>query len=560
MFRSVRPWACALFALALVPSTALAWTDATVRTARARVALSEDASTIHVVLTAELRVDRGWLEGFELDGLDEGLVLDELHPVRFERWAAPELPAAVDDAPEPEVLRPAPVFVDLLSPRVSVHDGRIALGFTRRHAPRAGLYRVIATYDAPAEGHVLASPEHAELVWTLPAWRYGLDNVEVVLVLPEGSTPSALAEEDEVAITVTPVELEEGERGVAFRFDRVHLPRTQSWMIRAELPPSFRAAAEPDAPASAPTEVVDEAASHPAALVLVALALALLVVAKVRSREQDAEAADASTGALVPLRARAVLVLAVVLFWVAVAVVFAQPALLPIALVALALLGAHRASRPGALRLGSFRSAWGGHVRAARAALRRRRFADPFDLGTGPGGLLGVGLAVAIGLAAAEGALLAADAALAAAAFVLVLASGGGAGRARPARLVLGELLRWSERRRVWPDGVALAPLVHVDIQGRVQAARLRLVIDGAPEGLVRSDVVLTAAGPRLILAARGGTPAERLLLDLAAAERWPLATVAEERVTVALELARLSALLVALRRPVEPPALARAS
>ena len=558
MLLRLGPWVLALAALACAPSEARAWADASVRSARARVVLSEDAETMHVVLTAELRVAAGWLEGFDLDGLDEGLTLDPDAPVRFERWAIPEpepiaAPEPIEAPEEAEPLLPrAPVFVELLEPRVTVRDGRIALGFPRRHAPRAGLYRVVATYDAPAAGHVLRSAERAELVWTLPAWRFGLDNVEVVLVLPEGSAPAALAEEDEFAIEVAPAELEEGETGAAFRFTRVHLPRTQSWTMRAELPASFRAAAPAASPPPSSPLLGPEPVSHPAALLFVALLVATLVIGRVRSRDDEARAAGASAGAPLPATAR--LVLATLGFWIVVALVFVRPDLWPFGLAALALVGAHAPSRPTPLRLGSFRAAWGNHARAAR---RSSWSADLFDAGAPAGAGLLVALGVAAGSTVAAGWLVAPDAALTVACASVILVAGSGPGRPRPARAILAALFAWAERWRA-PEGVALAPLVHVDIQGRAQTARLRLVIDGAPEGLVRCDVVAGDRAPRLVISARAGTEAERRLLAVSAESGWTLVEVSEGRLGATGPLDALAALVRALRD--EPASAPRAA
>jgi len=549
MLRRLGPWVLALAALACAPSEARAWADAAVRSARARVALSADGETMHVVVTAELRVAGGWLEGFDLDGLDDTLTLDPDAPVRFERWALPEPAEPAPDAEAiaalegGEPMRPrAPVFVELLEPRVTVREGRIALGFPRRRAPRAGLYRVIATYDAPAAGHVLRSAERAELVWTLPPWRSGLDNVEVVVVLPEGSTPAELAEEDEFAIEVAPAELEEGETGTAFRFTRVHLPRTQSWTVRAELPASFRAAASAASTPAPSPRLEPEPASHPAALLLAALVVAALVVGRVRSRDEEAREAGASTGAPLPATAR--IVLAMAGFWLVVTLVFVRPDLTPFGLAALALVGAHAPSRPSSLRLGSFRAAWGSHARAAR---RPAHAADLFDAGSPTGAGLLLALSAAAAWAAAAGWLVGSEAALFVACASLVLVAGSGAGRPRPARAILRTLFAWAQRWR-GPEGVALAPLVHVDIQGRAQTARLRLVIDGAPEGLVRCDVVASGRTPRLVVSARAGTEAERRLLAASADSGWTLVEVSEGRLGATGSLAALPALLRALR------------
>lgn len=592
---AVRPVFLALLALGILgwPVSAHAWTTATVRTARARVTLSEDARRVHVELMAEVRVDGGWLEGFDFDGLDEGLELDPNAPPVFERWAVPEeeAPAAAPleptDAPPGEALDTAeahvdampraPIFVGTLSPRISVRGTRIGMSFPRRSAPRAGLYRAYVTYDAPADASLIREVERAEFQWTLPAWRYGLEGVEITVVLPEGSTLVALEEDEDASVDV--VELDPSalapplvtpvpEGWVALAFTRIHLPRTQSWTVRAELPASFRAAAPPPPPELArPSEIEAAPPASPIAVSLIALVLAVLVVAKQKIREADEARAEVASGALLRMPSRVRAGLTMLLLWGAWGLSLFAPHHVPWVFAAIAVLGTYGSSRalPGARRLGSFRSAWGASpasVRAAQEAHRRARRARVIDATTWQGlVLLGALLSLSAFLAA-RGWLSLEVALVAAASFVLVLASGGGAQHPRDALASLGALLAWAETLTVsLSDGLALAPLVHVDIRGRVQAARLRVVLPHPEDGLVRSDLVLgTEGAPCLVLAARRGSKAERALLALAAKEGLSVISTPQDRTALAWNGFRLSTVAEAFDAQPESPSLARAS
>jgi hypothetical protein len=408
---AVRMAILALVALGILgrPLPARAWTTASVRTVHARVTLSDDATRIHVELMAELRVEGGWLEGFELDGLDEGLVLDPEHPPVFERWAAPAAPIApaltegsVAVAEDAHAASPGPVFVDTLSPRIAVRGSQIAMTFPRRSAPRLGLYRAYVTYDAPAAEHLFRSVEAASFSWTLPAWRHGLDGVEITLIVPSGTTFTPLDEDEDASVDVLVLEpgvlegssataepIAEGHLGL--RYTRVHLPRTQSWTVHAELPDSFRAAALPPLPPLTTTEARSEApSSSPLVLAGLSLLLALVVVAKHRVREAEEARAEVGSGALIRMPSRLRTALVLLTLWGGWGVALFFPTQFVLTLVPLALLGTHGASQPreDARRLGSFRSAWGASpasVRAAQAAHRRHRSLRLLDASTWPG-------------------------------------------------------------------------------------------------------------------------------------------------------------------------------
>jgi hypothetical protein len=533
-----------------------------VRSATARVTLSEDGSSVHVELMAQLRIDGGWLEAFELDGLDEGLVLDPDVPPTFELWERPRWGAESDASGEPNEaeapsLIPEPVFVSLLDPRVSVHGSRIAMSFRRRSAPRAGLYRARVAYDAPAAEYIVRSVEHAEVRWTMPAWRNGLDDVQVTLVLPAGSSAVALSEDEDASIDVSEASSAEGD---ILTFNRVHLPRTQSWTIRAELPASFRLPAriESDAPPAA--VVLDVRAQSPLFAALAVLVLAVLVVAKSSQRARDADEQHAFTGAVLPMPHLLRMALVLGALFASWAALFISPELLVLGPVVIALLGLHGVSRlrPSARRLGSFRSAWGRASERAHQAHRAWMHRRWLDASTRPGAAVAV--AIVLPLLGAHRAqwVSTSMAFVLGASFIVVLMSG----RAlRGPHATLGALLSAARDLTIDLDhGAALAPLLHVDIQGRVQTGRVRVVLATPPDGLIRSDLVLDDGAVRLLLAARCGSDAERSVLSYAAEAGLTLASSEPDRVVLVCALDRLDAAIRALSAPSEAPALRRAS
>jgi len=560
--RAVRRAILTFALLSLWSAPAYAWTDAAVRSATARVTLSDDASTVHVELMAQLRIDGGWLEAFELDGLDEGLVLDPSVPPTFELWERPRWAPAVDASDEPVEdeapgMIPEPVFVSSLEPRVSVHGSRIAMAFRRRAAPRAGLYRARVTYDAPAADYVVRSAQHAELRWTLPAWRNGLDDVQVTLVLPPGSTAIALSEDEDASIDVSEAESAEGE---IFTFTRVHLPRTQSWTIRAELPVSFRLPARPDAAAPIAADITAAPRQSSLLSAIAVLLLSLLVVAKSTQRARDAAQLHAFTGALLPMAhaLRMALVLAVLLgSW---ASLLWMPDRFALGPVAIALLGLHGASglRPSARRLGSFRSAWGRASERAHDAHRAWLARRWLDATTPPGIAVAVAVLVALFVAHHLELVSPETAFVLGTAFVITLMGGHGL---RGPHATLGALLARARDLTVHLErGIALAPLLHVDIQGRVQTGRLRVVLPSPPDGLTRSDLVLDEGTVRLLLAARRGSEAERCIVVFAAEAALNLAPSDPYRVVLVCGLDRLDAVGRALSPEADAPALRRAS
>ncbi len=215
-------WACWLGALlaAVLPSRALAWTDAQVHGADAEVTMSPEGRA-EVLLTLELRVRGGWLQGLEVAGLEPDAALREE-------------PRMVSIPSEGETMERFHPRARVREPRGDDPDARIQLSFGRRESPRRGRYRIFLRYTTNL-GERLMPREDGEGwkgEWTLPAWRSGLDGVTITLRLPRGARfdptapPRALVERerfDEGGLTV-------------LRWDRAHLPRTTAWPLRFELP------------------------------------------------------------------------------------------------------------------------------------------------------------------------------------------------------------------------------------------------------------------------------------------------------------------------------------
>ncbi len=475
-----------LFVLAslLAPSQVLAWTDASVRSARARLTIDDHANA-HVVLEITLRVDGGWLGGFELDGLDPDLVLDASDPVTLVRNAAP-----TDAAPGPSSAS------ETFAPRVEVHDGgRIALIFPRRGAPRRGEYLVHVAYDTRLAGRATStSADGVTIRWTFPAWRYGLDSVEVEIVAPVGTT--AIAAEDEVAVVRT------DEAGLAqITLTRAHLARTREWPIELLVPlaavdPAL-ATAPPEAPL--PTPLIAQTPAERPWQGTIALGFACLLVALRVSRAGARMHLERSVEhPLVPLtsgsRARAILLLGLVIPWLDRSLPWIFVALAALAVAALS------ASRSAATvlppKLGSFRHATPTLYRAARrAAITRALGIDAWlDLTTLPGlgvtSLLGWAVLSQVPTAVVGSGLLAL--ALVVHAFLVDAR----ASRPEPALVTLDRLVRLARRLRVSLDGPRLAflPVIHLGVGGEAHDARIR-VVAALGSDVLRTDIVPISRG-----------------------------------------------------------------
>lgn len=212
-------------ALTLAPERAAAWTSASVRSGQAQVELTPDGRA-RVELHARLRVDGGWLEGFELEGIDPDATLDPEHPPTFRD---------VNGVP----------FDVEVTPR---NGGRVSFRFPRRSAPRRGEYEAHVVWLTALDDVRPLGASQLEAHWVFPAWRFGLDGVEVRWVGPGLHAPAATDEMAPIDVTSSD---EHGESVVAFR--RAHLPRTSSWetsviVDRAAWPHPVRAIESETAP------------------------------------------------------------------------------------------------------------------------------------------------------------------------------------------------------------------------------------------------------------------------------------------------------------------------
>jgi hypothetical protein len=496
----------ALVLCSLVPQRAEAWADATVRSASARVSVDERAHA-HVTIDATLRIDGGWLEAFELDGLDPGLVLDPLDPVTMA--AAPSADPLESDAPgEP------------LAPAVSLRDdGVVVLAFTRRRAPRRGDYVVHLAYDADLSARAHAEPDGAHVDWTFPAWRHGLDSVRVELIVPIGVHP-VLGSDDEIEA----VRLDDGVR-TTWTLTRAHLARTREWPIDLAFPEGVLAfqialpTVEPSSAAVAPAEAPRPPWQGALLLAVASLFVALRIVRGpvVERRERIVRRAWVPGGSAL----RALMAVALGAALMGVALVGEDARWIAGLALALVMLGLSR-GRPtyAAPKMGSFRNA----TLTIRRSARRARLAHHLGLdawldASTPAGALVVTSFGALVLCAPRPVL---GTALVALAIVVTLALDD-VRLARPelALVSLSRLLGLARRTRLSLDRppIALMPVVHLDVSGHAQEARLR-VLASLPDGTLRADVVVARTGPfgaryaLLVVVARGCPLDEALALD----------------------------------------------
>ncbi|GAB4110480.1 MAG: hypothetical protein OHK0013_46370 [Sandaracinaceae bacterium] len=193
----------------LAPMRAQAWTDATVRTASADVTLTPDGRA-HVAMRARVRVEGGWLQGLDLEGLDPDAALDPEHPAAFRDAAGISLPVEVS----------------------ARSGGRVGLRFPRRNAPRRGEYDLELAWTTALDGAVEArSDDRLRVRWVFPAWRYGLDAVEIRWHVPRG------AHAPQADDPLSPVEIERLD-AETWTFRRAHLPRTCEWVTEMDVPAS----------------------------------------------------------------------------------------------------------------------------------------------------------------------------------------------------------------------------------------------------------------------------------------------------------------------------------
>lgn len=486
---------------ALGPGAARAWTDAAVRSVDARVVIAPDA-TAHVALTATVRVHGGWLEGLELAGLDPDLALDEAAP-----------PYAIDEAgaryqPRAEVLE----------------GGRIQLAFARR-SPRRGRLTVHIAYRTSL-AHRATEPLEEEgrvrVRWTLPAWRSGLDGVSIEIVAPRGSRSGPRGEGDSGASVET--ELEELPEATRLRWRRAHLPRTVSWAVAADVPadamieelrgaPTVRSMPPPAPRAATPVDPT------PYWLGL-ALALGLLACAKIVSVEALARYSRSRARPLLfaPawMRALGAAGASAAGAWVG----LGSPRV-GLALFALAMLSAtYLAGAPQPpSRLGAWRAADARWIRAARRSWLRALAPSSWLDATTPLGLVHLVLWLSLPWLLP----LPLEVRLAVSVLPLSVLSTGTRAAFPPGPMdALRTLLAIARRMPTLPEGVGLAPVVHVDVRGEVQEARVRTVLAHRPRGLLRFDLALAETErtgghvhePVLLVVTRASSAAEAALAE----------------------------------------------
>lgn len=511
--RAATRWiAASLCASLAVPATASAWTSATVRTASTELRIVEtrgDQVLAHVHLDATLRVDGGWLEAFELDGLGPSFVLD------------PEGIVLIDAAGErtPGTVR-------------ALDQGRVVLSFSRRSAPRRGDYRLAV--DGVVSLPQTTDGDETHLSFVFPSWRYGLDDVVVSIDAPAG----AHAITDESVDDMGLVRLGSTARGdrTVLTWHRVHLARTREWQIDLGVPRAALGLTAGSHWAPTATLVEDEPeSSTPRASVApiaptsprpvdrrVPLALAAIVglgvIGKRHAMRRAARQAGLEPLALV--RPQATFTPGLVAASAMVARVFVDHLALDLLAATIVLLAAwHRQpARGGVVQLGRFRHVSSTAIRQARRA-RWLELVHPaawFDMGA----LGALTLALLVGL----GGWLDAHEQLDASALVALATTTAtlfvGSRRTLPlgGEAELDLLSRILERLTLPLDGppLSFALLAHTDAEtDAVQSARLRIGLAEEPSGLLRLDVSArdgaSAEGAlRLLVVVRDGSIAHR--------------------------------------------------
>lgn len=496
----------ALVVLLLIsyPAPGSAWTDAAVRSVHAEVQLAEDAS-IHVTLTATVRVHGGWLEGIEIAGLDENLVLDD----EYEVWA--------EDG-EGRIYHPQVRLV---------RGNRVQISFPGR-SPRRGELRIGFAYRASLAHRAtepLASEDAVRVRWTLPGWRSGLDGVQLDVVAPAGTQLGPRDPGDD-GVDVS-MEVEELADRTVLHWRRAHLPRTVPWTVSFDVPAGVLDESLRGAPVVLlPPPPTSAALAPPAdptwfwialAAVLGILGLAQIVLV---SRLASRAASEARPLLFAPAIVRAVVILvaAPVGAWLGAA---SEPLC---ALATLALVPLAAAYRPGAApsppKLGAWREVGSRWLDASRSGWRVQ---------AGPSALLDATTALGAVHCLAWLALPWAWAQPPVPFHVMLVASvlplpifltGTRVSFPRSAPDVLRQLLRVASSMRELPYGVALRPVMHVSADGDVQDARVRTALEHRPEGLLRLDLALGHlphtggwhTQPMWLVLTRAGSPAEEAL------------------------------------------------
>lgn len=490
--------------LLLGPAGARAWTDAAVRSVHARVDLDSEA-TARVTLRLTVRVHGGWLEGIELNGLDEDLVLDELAP-----------PTAVHGDGEEH------------TPSVRVlPGGRVQLGF-RRHSPRRGVLTVTLAYYTSL-AHRMTEPIEGEdrvrVRWTLPGWSAGLDGPQIEIHAPEGARlgPGPVADsESGLETSVEP----EGEQTV-LRWRRAHLPRTVPWTVAIDVPEEALdegLRGPPLVELPTPSSLSPRAEDPTPYWIAFACWLALIALWKLYAVGLLARRARSRPRPLIgaPVLVRVVVIGALSVAGALAALHDPRIALGLFALVALA--ASHRAgSGPPAPKLGAWRTV---DARWLRAVRRRAwtRWIEPAAWvdATTPVGALHLAAVLALPWVWPRPPIPFAELLLLSVVALPIFVGGTRLSFPLAPGEGLSRLLRMVRRLDRLPRGVALRPVMHVSTDGEVQDARVRTVLDHRPDGLLRLDLAMgalphlggTEAVPMLLLLTRAGRPAEEMLAE----------------------------------------------
>jgi hypothetical protein len=495
----------AAFLVTCAPLRARGWTDARVRSVSTEIHIASDARA-DVSLVARVRVDRGWLQSFEMDGLDPDLAFIPERPVTFGEENG-----------------------RMLSPRVEhAGEGRVVFEFGRRSAPRRGDYIASIAYRTElARNTELDEAGHVIVRWTMPSWRYGLDDVVITIDAPHGAR-AVLAEGEDGTVEATHIDSAVGSR---VTLHRAHLPRTREWSIAIAIPSGMMDAAlrvprEIRASPVVRTAPSDDNVprSHIAGL---ALFLAILALAKIFIVVRASMRSRVPPRPLLPLSAksRSGLVIAAAL-----GAVFykSEPEVVALLFVVIGISAIHlRAGTPRPPRLGSFRVASAEELAQARRALRDERFglAAWFDPTTIPGMISFVACSAAPLILSACHILPAPWplACLTSALVGAILLAETRRSRPMPPLSALAHLLRLAsntrcdlESERRW----MLRPVLHTDVRGELQDARLRIVLPATPKGLLRLDVVFAIQAERahfqnelqLLIVTREGSAADRAL------------------------------------------------
>jgi len=487
-------------ALALVPTRALAWTEARIESAHATVEV-EESGAAEVELELLVHVHRGWLTSLRLAGFDPGLALSE------------------DERPS---LRPADAEQPARFPEVRVgDDGSLAMNFPDRDGPRRGDYRLRLRYRTPLPADADAA---ANVHFTLPGFEAGLDGVELVFRAPLGTRLAS----DSLPEATTQVELSEANGKSVLSLRRAHVPRTVPWTVELVLPNAGAAVVhDTTTSADAPNASSSSARRAPWALALVLVVLGPWRRRRFAKRASELGMKSVALLPFMPPLARDACVLVGALGYARALPEEPVAALVFLSFAVLAQLERVptqlRPARPGAF----VPATYADRAKARRARLLRPLRIDAWLDATEPTGLLALALVVSglSWLAASEAPARLLISSVPFASLWLVPTFLSGHARALPATM---------DARLSWADGVAsrlegsphgLHVLLHRATDGRVQDARVDVELARPETGLLRLQILMA---PSPGLSVSHGRPAALLLTraqspaDFAASRAFP--------------------------------------